>query len=518
MNIKRTFFLFIIFFFIGVVCVQSQIIFTEEEKAWITEHPEINFGYEANWPPYEIYINGEYTGIVGDYVKLIEKHTGIDMNPIPGISWGETISKLKSGEIHIAPIAGITDARKEYLEFTKPYVSDPLVIVTRNDYQFISGLNDLENKKLSLPQGYYTIDMIKKDFPNIEIVKSNSIKDCLLKVSTSGSDAFVGSLSVVSYYINTFGFANLKIASPTNYGYTEMGLAVTKDWRIFRDIVQKILDNTPKEQHNLIKNKWISVRYDHGVSKEKITSYVIYSVFGLLVIALSFYLWNSTLRKQIKNRKKAELKLHNSLELIQQKNSEKEVLLKEIHHRVKNNLQIVHSLLNMQSREVVNKDALIILEEGKSRIKAMALVHQILYQSNNLSKIDIKSYVKSLLENIVNINHDSDKHIEVYTHADNVSLELDKIIPLGLILNELLTNSYKHAFKGRDSGIIDIFIKKEEDKYYFEYKDNGIGIENLNVLEYKSLGMHLIIRLSNQLNTQAVFKNDNGFVVSFSFE
>jgi len=518
MSINKSSFLFIITFFIGMISAQSQIIFTEEEKAWIYEHPVINFGYEPNWPPYEIYANGEYSGIVGDYIKLIEEHTGIDMKPIPGITWDETISKLKSGEIHIAPIAGITEERKEYLDFTKPYISDPLVIVTRDDFQFVSGLNDLENKKLCLPKGYYTIEMIRKDFPEIDIVTSNTIKDCLLEVSTSGADAFVGSLSVVSYYINTIGFANLKIASPTNYGYTQMGLAVTKDWSVFRNIVQKILDNTSKEQYNSIKNKWISVRYDHGVNKEKVKNYIEYSLLGFFILFLGFYIWNSTLRKQIINRKKAESELNKSLELIQKKNSEKDVLLKEIHHRVKNNLQIVHSLLNMQSREVINKDTLIILAEGKARIKAMALVHQVLYQSEDLSKVNIHSYIESLKESIVNINHDSSKNIKVYTHANDVSLELEKVIPLGLVLNELLTNSYKHAFKDRNSGEIHITLRKENNMHFFEYRDNGVGMKRLDILGYKTLGMRLISRLSNQLNTQAILKNDNGFIASFSFK
>ena len=505
-------------FFINMIAIQAQVDFSEKEQTWLNEHPVINFGYEADWPPYEIYTNGEYTGIVGDYVKLIEEYTGVDMNPIPGITWGETVSKLKSGEIHVVPIAGITEDRKEYLNFTKPYVSDPLVIVTRNNFQFISGLADLEGKKVCLPKGYYTIDIIKKDFPKIEIATSNSVKNCLLNVSTSRADAFVGSLSVVSYYINTIGFANLKIASPTHYEYTQMGFAVTKDWEVFRDIVQKIFDNIPKEKHNEIKNKWISVRYDHGVDKEKAEEYLIYGGIGLVIILLSFYIWNKTLRKQIKNRKKAESELNKSLELIRQKNSEKEVLLKEIHHRVKNNLQIVHSLLNMQTREVINKDALIILEEGKARIKAMALVHQVLYQSDDLSKVDINSYVESLMKSIINVNQNSTKDIKVFTDASDISLDLDKVIPLGLMLNELLTNSYKHAFKGRDSGMIHLFIKKENNIYFFEYKDNGIGMDNLNILDYKSLGMRLISRLSNQLNTQAVLKNDNGFTVSFSFK
>jgi len=500
-----------------MIAIQAQVNFSDKEQAWLNEHPVINFGYEANWPPYEIYQNKEYTGIVGDYVKIIEEYTGVDLKPIDDITWKESITQLKSGKIHIVPIAGITDERKEYLEFTKPYLSDPLVIVTRNDFQFVSGLEDLEGKKLCLPNGYYTVDMIKNDFPNINITTSESVKECLLAVSTSRSDAFVGSLSVVSYYINALGFANLKIASPTHYEYTKMGLAVTKDWILFRDIVQKVLDDLPKEKHNAIKNKWIAVRYEHGIDTKQIINYVFYGLALLTLIMLIFYHWNRTLRTQIEIRKSVELNLKSSLELIHQKNSEKETMLKEIHHRVKNNLQIVYSLLNMQSREAKHESTVKILAEGKSRIKAMSLVHQLLYQSSDLNKIVIEDYITSLKRSIVEIYYDKEKDINVHINTKDIRLSLDRAIPLGLILNELLINSYKHAFINRESGDIKISIIPEKSGYYFEYKDNGVGIANENLKEYKTLGMRLISRLSNQLNTQAVLKNENGISVTFNF-
>ena len=518
MNIKKSTLLFITIFLFGMINVQSQINFTADEKAWIKDHPVINFGYESNWPPYEIYTNGEYSGIVGDYVKLIEKDTGIDMKPIPGITWDETISKLKSGDIHVVPIAGITDERKEYLKFTDPYISDPLVIITRNDFQFISGLADLEDKILCLPKGYYTIDMVKNDFPKMKIITTNSVQDCLLEVSTSRADAFVGSLSVVSYYINTIGFANLKIASSTHYGYTQMGFAVTKDWAIFNGIVQKIFDNISKEKHNEIKSSWIAVRYDHGVDEGKVKTYVLYALGIVVLLLISLYIWNTTLRKQIRIRKKAEFDLSNSLELISQQNSEKEILLKEIHHRVKNNLQIVYSLLNMQSREIKNEDVLMVLSEGKTRIKAMSLVHQVLYQSDNLSEVNINKYIKSLKKSVASIYFNEKKDIKVNIEVENVTLSLEKSIPFGLILNELLTNSYKHAFVNRVSGEISISITKNQNMYSFVYKDNGVGLENLNILDHKTLGMRLISRLSNQLNTQATLKNENGIAVKFNFK
>lgn len=518
MNFKRTVLTTIATFCISLLVAQTQLNFNAEEITWINEHPVINFGYEANWPPYEIYSEGKYTGIVGDYITIIEEYTGIEMKPIPGITWDETITQLKSGDIHVVPIAGITDERKEYLKFTDPYVSDPLVIITRNNFQFISGLADLEDKVLCLPKEYYTIDMIKDDFPKMKIITASSVKDCLMEVSTSRADAFVGSLSVVSYYINSIGFANLKIASPTHYGYTQMGFAVTKDWAIFSDIVQKILDHISKEKHNEIKSSWIFVRYDHGVDEKKVKTYVLYGLVAVLLLLISLYIWNTTLRKQIRIRKKAESDLSSSLELISQQNSEKEILLKEIHHRVKNNLQTVYSLLNMQSREIKNEDTLIILSEGKARIKAMSLVHQVLYQSDNLSYVDVSNYIESLKESIASIYYNDKRSIKVIIDANKITLCLEKAIPLGLILNELLTNSYKHAFGNREFGEINISIVKNEHTYSFEYMDNGIGLKNLNILDHKTLGMRLVSRLSNQLNTQAILKNENGIVVKFKFK
>ena len=371
-------------------------LFTEVEIEWIKKHPVINFGYEPNWAPYEIYENGIYTGISGDYIKMIEFHTHIDMVPIPNITWQETIRGLQHGEIKVAALAGITQERKKYLHFTEPHITDPIVIVTQSDYKFISGISDLEGKKITLPEDYYAIELIKGDFPELDIKTTKSIKDCLYQVSTGQADAYIGSLSVISYYINNNGFSNLKIAAPTHYGYTEMGLAVTKDWSVFRDIVQKVFNHLSKKEHLEIRNKWITLALENGVSRSTIKKYTLYALSGLAIIIFLFLLWNTTLRNEIKARKKIELDL-------KKENQQKELLLKEVHHRVKNNLQMVHSILNMQARKVDNEIALKVIAEGKSRVMALAIVHKILYESEDLSTIDIKKCVNELSDSIKRI-------------------------------------------------------------------------------------------------------------------
>ncbi|MBL4862276.1 MAG: transporter substrate-binding domain-containing protein, partial [Crocinitomicaceae bacterium] len=135
--------------------------FSTEDLEWIAQHPTIQFGYEPDWPPYEIYTGKDYTGIVGDYVKIIERETGIDFQPIKDITWEESLNKLKTGEIKFVPSCGITDQRKKYLSFTSVIVSDPLVIVTRKDGDFVGGMSYLDGKKIALPKNYYTVEMIR---------------------------------------------------------------------------------------------------------------------------------------------------------------------------------------------------------------------------------------------------------------------------------------------------------------------------------------------------------------------
>ncbi len=509
---------YIILFAATAILAQEKIKFSTEEQEWIKNHPIVQFGYDPNWPPFEMYDKGEYTGIISEYIKILEAKTGIDMKPVKVKSFKETISKLKSGEIHVAPEVGKNKSREKYLDYTEPYLTDSQVIVTRVDAGFIGGLDDLDNKIVSQPAGYVRINRIKKLNPSIKIMETKDVKESLLDVATGKSDAFIGSLSVVSYYISDSGYSNLKIAGSAKLGNVNFRLAVTKDWSIFRDISQKVFDNITHKKHVEIRNKWISIQYTHGVKKSDVWNYIYYGVGIFIILILFFYTWNNTLRKQIKQKKEIEKELRLTLKVINKKNIEKDILLKEVHHRVKNNLKMIYSLFNMQSRQVNNEYTREILSQGKTRIKAISLVHQLLYQSDNFSDINIQDYIDSLKENLTSIYTNFEKSIEIHIDVNGMRLNIDKAIPLGLILNELLTNSYKYAFKGKKNGNIYIKIKKSETQYNFIYSDDGVGLDLNNLKTTDTLGMRLITRLSQQLGARPIFKNNNGLELSFYFE
>ena len=201
---------------------------------------------------------------------------------------------------------------------------------------------------------------------------------------------------------------------------------------------------------------------------------------------------------------------------------EKDSLLKEIHHRVKNNLQMVSSLLSLQTKNTRSKAAIEALEEGKSRVKAMALIHQKLYQNEDLSVIEMQSYIESLINSVQSVYRKGGHNIDITVDTEGVELDIDRAIPFGLILNELVSNTFKYAFPENDEhGKIYIQIRKAEDREgYFEYSDNGVGLpKDTEDISKTSMGIRLMNRLANQLQTTLnVDKNVEGVRYWFNFK
>lgn len=214
--------------------------------------------------------------------------------------------------------------------------------------------------------------------------------------------------------------------------------------------------------------------------------------------------------RDITHHKDAEKKIKESLK-------EKEILLKEIHHRVKNNLQIISSLLSLQSMSVKDDETKALLKESQNRVKSMAMIHERLYQSQDLAHIDFGTYLISLVENLFSsyvVKGSIKSHIEV----ENVIIDVNTAIPLGLIVNEIVSNSIKHAFPGDLDGMITIKMEDDRENYILTVGDNGVGFpENLDYQNTSSLGMQLINSLSNQINGNLELIINNGTIIKLIF-
>ncbi|HRG46134.1 MAG TPA: histidine kinase dimerization/phosphoacceptor domain -containing protein [Leptospiraceae bacterium] len=211
---------------------------------------------------------------------------------------------------------------------------------------------------------------------------------------------------------------------------------------------------------------------------------------------------NIELRKEIGDREALEVKMKESIK-------EKEFLLREIHHRVKNNLQIISSILHLQSSSVHNEKANAIFDDSQSRIKSMALVHETLYQSGNLARINFHEYLQNLIINLFRCY--GAKNIKYEIHLDEIQLNLDSAIPCGLIINELITNSIKYAFPDREGMIIIRLTKNEKGLDELSVEDNGIGLPiNFDYQNTKSLGFQIVVTLAKQINAILKVDRTNG--------
>jgi PAS domain S-box-containing protein len=216
--------------------------------------------------------------------------------------------------------------------------------------------------------------------------------------------------------------------------------------------------------------------------------------------------------RDITARKAAEEKIKASLR-------EKEVLLKEIHHRVKNNLQVVSSLLNLQSRGISDEETRRFFKESQHRVHSMALIHEQLYESQDLSRIDLPVYIEQLAAFLFRAYGVSLSRVGLKTRIENLHFEVDVAVPCGLIINELVSNSLKYGFpEGRQGEIRIDFQRRPKNQITLAVGDNGVGFpRGVNLLNTRTLGLRLVRSLAQQLGGQAELKGGSGSQVKIRF-
>ncbi|MCD6066825.1 MAG: two-component hybrid sensor and regulator [Bacteroidetes bacterium] len=198
---------------------------------------------------------------------------------------------------------------------------------------------------------------------------------------------------------------------------------------------------------------------------------------------------------------------------------EKDILLKEVHHRVKNNLQVISSILNLQSTYVRDEKTLYILRECQNRIKSMAFIHEALYQNKNFSEIPFNDYLIMLVKNLFQTYNVDHSNVKLNFDIDPVFLNLDTSIPCGLIVNELVSNSFKYAFPDNKQGFIFISLKKQKNDVCLIIKDNGVGLPNeIDFKNTESLGLQLVVTLVEQIGGNIKLDNTNGTKFEITFK
>lgn len=258
-------------------------------------------------------------------------------------------------------------------------------------------------------------------------------------------------------------------------------------------------------------NKLVAVNYENEILKQKQSKIVLwFSLIGVGLLAIGAF-W------AFRKKRKQSVVLDNKNQEIEKALLEKQLLLKEVHHRVKNNFQIVASLLELQSKGIEDEKALELAQDGKNRVKSMALIHKRLYQNDDLL-IELDDYIKSLVSDISK-TYGKNKSTKVNYDIPNFKFDIDTAIPLGLIINELITNAYKYCFDN-NIPVLDVSMNKiGAEEFMLVVKDNGSGLpQNFNFDKAKSLGLRLVKNLSKQLHGNTEYTYDTGCLFKVTFK
>ncbi len=315
---------------------------------------------------------------------------------------------------------------------------------------------------------------------------------------------------VFSYGQNHISFDMLSTSKtiPEKVKYSYMLEGFDKEWSPAAKTEYAIYSNLPPGKYTF------KVKAINGDGKESITPasfsfrilYPFWASWWFITICLATLLLSINRYNKIRkaklekaNKELEQIVVARTSELIKQK-EEKEILLKEIHHRVKNNLQVINSLINIQSSNITDKHALNVFEECKNRIKSIALIHESLYKSNEVSRINVREYMSMMMKSLLE-TYPVDKEIELKMDLNVSYLNLNTILPLGLMLNEIITNTIKYAFPEKSKGEIYIQLKPVDDENYeMTIGDNGVGYKGEPfAVENPTLGLELVKILTEQL-------------------
>lgn len=261
----------------------------------------------------------------------------------------------------------------------------------------------------------------------------------------------------------------------------------------FKEIQAKF-DLESKQKEILLLTNENKIKALENQNQRTTQTILIIGLIALIIILLTlFYAY--------KNKRAGNKILAEKNKVISQTLNDREILLKEVHHRVKNNLQIVSSLLRLQHKFGSHKSSVEILQEIQDKIQAMSIIHERLYKSSDLSLINLQAYLDSLLTYFKTSYDLPGQNITITTDIDNIDLNMDRLVPCGLIVNEIIANSIKYAFQDNTtSGYINIKASKNKDKCVLTIQDTGIGFpEDFKVANSQSLGMQLIQGLTKQI-------------------
>lgn len=469
---------------------------TPTEKQWIAQHRIVRFTGDPNWLPYEAFMDdGTYIGIVADYLKLIQKHTGLVFKTIPTSSWSESLNIAKQGEVDVISGDSADKILNKNFNAIKPYNKNSIVIVMNIKNNYVENLESIGNKKIAIIKDYgYTADIYKR-YPDIKFEEVENIQEGLGGVSEGKYDAMLATMALASYTIADMGLHNIKIVGKTSIDM-DLTLFVSKDEPILFNIINKTLNKITQEEKNTILQKWVAQKYVEKIDYT-LASYI--TLLLLTIIALTLF-WILQLKKEVQKRKKAEkeyLDLYNN-------SSEMLISVDAKTAKVVNCNKTLASNLGYTKDEIIGKEVFKfyhpdsiegVKKEFQKFVKTGKVKNaELMVQRKDGSKIDILLNAASEKDKYGNVlrslstwtdiseRKESEKMLEHIAHYDTLT-----DLPNRALLADRLHFSMAHARRDHTNVII-------------AYLDLD-GFKEINDMYGHDVGDHLLISVSKKMKS-----------------
>lgn len=278
----------------------------QNEKTWLYRNRNIRLGVDPAWMPFEgIGPEGQYEGMSSEYVSWLNDKLNTAMVPVYGLSWSEVMERAKSGQIDVLPAATPTPERRKFLNFTRPYVSIPMVLINAEKTPFINGLDDLQGKRVAVVKGYASEEYLKTNHPTINVVSVSNLKRALNAVLAGKADAVLDNMASITYTIRLNDLSGLKIAATTQYTFN-LALGVRKDWPEFIDILDRALMTIPDSTKRSFYDRWVNIQVQSRVDWKYVWRVGMGTSAVVLLILSVILRWNRKLAHEVDRRRHVE--------------------------------------------------------------------------------------------------------------------------------------------------------------------------------------------------------------------